>query len=184
MNEILYSSRHVQVLYGVTAETVRNWSEVFSSHLSIHANPGKGRKRSFTVEDMQVIDLIANEKKRGVTFDEILMALIAGSRGDTPPALETVDAMIGEDTESTLTVQVADLQTKLALATRQLEALATVHEENIRLKAETAATERRRIEDAENYQAQIDRLHAEIGRLNREMGRLEALSREDGIEKD
>ena len=85
----MYSSTHVATIFHVSTETIRNWSDEFSRYLSFMANPGKGRTRTFNDDDMTVLSLIAEMKRKGSTFEEIHVALGQGQRGDSPDQKST-----------------------------------------------------------------------------------------------
>lgn len=79
-----YSSRHIQQVFNISRETVRNWAVEFSEYLSIAANPGGGRARQFEDADMHVFALIAELKDKNMLFSDIHAALKSGQRGDMP----------------------------------------------------------------------------------------------------
>ena len=82
MNEYLTS--HLEALYGVSAQTIRNWAMEFARHLSPSATPGKGHSRQFSEDDVRAFSLIAAMKKNGSTGEEIHVALASGQRGELP----------------------------------------------------------------------------------------------------
>ncbi len=169
-----YSSRHVQILHKITAETVRTWSQEFAEFLSPTANPGKGRNRIFTEKDMQVFSLVSELKARGLTYEDIHAALHNGQIGELPPAPATVEAMALEREEQSLAIQVERMRDMVALLTQQRDELQTmiqpVKDENIRLQAQLEAAQKRAQEDAEQRRL----LTEDIAHLNREIGKLQA----------
>src|SRR3954454_4310661 len=84
-----YKSSHVQRLFTVSPETVRNWSEEFGEYLSVTATPGTGRHRLFTHEDIEVFALVAELKDKGLTYTDIHAALQNNQRGEVPQMLVT-----------------------------------------------------------------------------------------------
>ena len=117
-----YTSRHAVILYKVTAETIRAWSEEFADFLSVTANPGKGRHRVFTDDDMQVFAYICERKKQGALFDQIHAELANGSRGELPPLPpEEVQALVADDQEKRLGLQVDNLQMALSRLKQQYD---------------------------------------------------------------
>lgn len=81
-----YQSRHLQSMFDISSETVRNWAKEFEVYLSPSANPPKGKYRKFTEEDLRVIALIARMKDDGAIFEGIHEALQDGARAE-PPAV-------------------------------------------------------------------------------------------------
>ena len=67
----MYSTPEVAAFYKRTDQTIRAWAEEFSAHLSPTANPGKGKGRNFTLEDMRVLALVADMKDRSATYEDI-----------------------------------------------------------------------------------------------------------------
>jgi DNA-binding transcriptional MerR regulator len=88
----------VAAYYKRTDQTIRAWAREFSRHFSPTANPGGGKGRNYTIEDLQVIALIAEMKDRNATYEEIHAALDAGQRGD-PPNLSVDDMKVLRATE-------------------------------------------------------------------------------------
>ena len=117
-----YTSRHAVILYKVTAETIRAWSEEFSDFLSVMANPGKGRHRVFTDEDMQVFAYISERKKQGALFEQIHAELANGSRGVPPPLPpEEIQMLVADEQEKRLGLEVEHLQLSLGRLKQQYE---------------------------------------------------------------
>jgi DNA-binding transcriptional MerR regulator len=177
----MYTSRHVCILYKVTAETVRNWSEEFSEYLSATANPGKGRHRNFTDRDMRVLALIAEMKQQGRTYEDIHMALKAGSLGEPPiPPIE-IEALGAENEEQNLAVQVERLNQALTLLKEErdtaLAHIRPVEDENVRLKAQVEYLSDQHERDTQS----VRKLEREIGRLE---GELEMLRKQEQDSED
>ena len=70
--------------YGVRANTIRRWTNTYAEYFSDDANPPKGKRRRYTVEDADVIDLIATMREEDAEPGEILNALKTGKRGSWP----------------------------------------------------------------------------------------------------
>ena len=167
-----YSSRHACILFGIAPETVRNWSEEFLEYLSPTANPGKGRHRSFSEEDMGVFALIAEMKTQGRVYEDIHAALGNGQRGD-PPALpvEEMQALVvtGLKQESALQIQkmemeIVRLQHERDEAFSQLQ---PTRDEKIRLQAKLEAAHER----IQELSDQVEKERRRVEDLNREIGR-------------
>lgn len=168
---MMYSSRHVCVLFGVAPETVRNWSEEFSRHLSVTANPGKGRHRNFTEEDMRVFALIADQKNQGLTYDDIHGALDNGQRGEAPALPpDEVQALVTTDQKHQTAIQIQQLENQIVKLQRERdEALAQLQptkDENIKLQTRLEVAHERIRELTE----QLEKTQRRIEELNREIG--------------
>jgi DNA-binding transcriptional MerR regulator len=79
-----YITSSVAQLFGVTAQTVKNWAHEFEAYLSPTATPPKGGRRSFTREDLQVFTLVRDYSQRGLGYADAHVALRAGQRGEVP----------------------------------------------------------------------------------------------------
>lgn len=193
----MYTSTHAATLFHVSNETIRNWSEEFSRYLSFLANPGKGRTRSFSEEDMQVLSLIAEMKGKGSTFEEIHIALGKGQRGDAPDLpVEEVKAIITGEQERRLSLEIEYLKRTLQDALVRAQDGERVKEENIRLKTQLEAAQERvhhlleQIQSAEDYQQKnnadslrrIEELSKQIGE-SYARGFIEALERRGDVPK-
>lgn len=114
----------VAAYYKRTEQTIRAWAREFSRHFSPTANPGSGKGRTYTIEDLQVIGLIAEMKDRNATYEEIHAALDSGQRGD-PPNLSVDDLKVLRATEGekragfeiqVLQQHIADIQVRVKQA--------------------------------------------------------------------
>lgn len=193
-----YSSRHVSALFAVSGETVRAWSEEFSRHLSPTANPGKGRHRQFSEEDMTVFTLIAELKAQGMTFDDIHIALDNGQRGQAPVLPpEEVQMIVASEHEKRLSLEVEYLQRSLSKIQQELEdtraelnAVRQFEHENIRLRASLEHTQSysdKRIEELtkqlEESQKRVNELTEKQAKLEREIGETYARGVMDALER-
>jgi DNA-binding transcriptional MerR regulator len=167
----MYSSSQAAAVYHVSNETIRNWSEEFSRYLSFMANPGKGRTRSFSDEDMQVLALIAEMKANGSTFEEIHISLGRGQRGDAPALqVEEVKAMISGEQERRLMLEIEYLKRSLQDSVARSAQAEELKEKYIRLEAQVEIIKQT---DA----ARIEALTDELGEARK---RIEELSRQIG----
>ena len=174
----MYSSTHVATIFHVSTETIRNWSDEFSRYLSFMANPGKGRTRTFSDDDMTVLSLIAEMKGKGSTFEEIHVALGQGQRGDLPDLeVDEVKAIISGDQERRLNLEIEYLKRSLQDAAARAQDRDRLNEENIRLKVQLEATHER----VEQLLAQLRSTEATQQKSNAEaIQRVEDLSRQIG----
>lgn len=83
-----YQSRHVQSIFDISTETVRQWSMTFEKYLSSNANPGRNRQRSYNDDDMKVFATVSRMKDEGKLFDDIALHLATGQRDDMPVNIE------------------------------------------------------------------------------------------------
>jgi len=118
--------------YGVRANTIRRWSVTFADYLSEDANPPKGKRRRYSLEDADVIDLVATMRAEDAETGEILNALAAGNRGQWPRD----DAGTAEDaagsTQTELTGKdkmLAELWHRVGVLEGQLKTYIEFHDE-------------------------------------------------------
>jgi len=79
-----FTTQSVTKMFKVSHQTVKNWCREFAKYLSLTAQRPDGKKRVFSVEDMQVFALLAEYHKRGFGYDEAHAALTNGQRGELP----------------------------------------------------------------------------------------------------
>lgn len=79
-----YATSGVAKLFQVTDQTVKNWAREFASHLSPTSQPGDGKRRTFTTEDLAVFALVHSYGSKGMNYEDAQAALIAGQRGSIP----------------------------------------------------------------------------------------------------
>jgi len=172
---VKYSTRHVCTLFQVSSETVRTWAEEFKDYLSVHANPGTGRHRQFTEEDMTVLSLVSQMKRDNMTFADVHVSLKSGQRGNSPvlPASEVQALVVGER-EAQLSSQIQKLQEIIVQLEQERDTLLPIREENIRLKARLEMGEESAHKRIQELVTQLEKAQEEIKQLNREIGKLEA----------
>jgi DNA-binding transcriptional MerR regulator len=113
----MYTTKHLIDLYAISHETVRVWAEEFREYLSVSATPPKGARRVFTDSDLEVFSLVADYKRRGLTYADAHTSLRAGQRGDIPNP-ESVDRLpaVIQDTVRRLNTEIDDLRKLLKAA--------------------------------------------------------------------
>lgn len=84
IEQMTYTTKEVRDKFGLSRETIRQYSNNFSAYLSPTAKPEKGQQRNFTDDDLPVLALIATMKAAGADSDTIAAALAAGQRGVVP----------------------------------------------------------------------------------------------------
>lgn len=190
MKGMMYSSSQAAALYHVSNETIRNWSEEFSRYLSFMANPGKGRTRGFSDEDMQVLALIAEMKASGSTFEEIHISLGRGQRGDTPALqVDEVKAMISGEQERRLMLEIEYLKRSLQDATARSAQADELKEKYIRLEAQLDIIKQHDSERIETLTDELSEARKRIEELSRQIGEaytkgfIEALERRGDLKK-
>lgn len=171
----MYNTPEVAAFYKRTDQTIRAWAEEFSFYLSPTANPGKGRGRNFTLEDMRVLALVAEMKDRSATFDDIHAALRAGQRGDSP-SLSDGDMKLLKATEgekrAALEIQalqqhIVDLKERLNRAEIRAAEADEVRKDLIRSETKSEMLQ----VQLELYIQQITTLQEEVRRLSTELSR-------------
>lgn len=170
----MYTVAHVCELHGVVQETVRQWVMEFEQYLSPTANPGKNKKRHFTVEDMRVLSLIAKMKDQSFTYEEIHAALQNGQRGDSPELdPDRLQLIATSERENHLSLQIAHLkdhitqmETSLQRAQEQLQELDQYKE-----RATTQAVTITHLErERGTLEAQLKEARIKIEELARQIG--------------
>lgn len=81
-----HKTSDVQIIFGKSSETIRQWAIEFRDYLSPGATPGQGRRRIFTEEDLKVFALINEMLKSGSRYGDIGASLFNGARGAIPEA--------------------------------------------------------------------------------------------------
>jgi DNA-binding transcriptional MerR regulator len=88
-----YTTKDMVGWFQVSHETVKNWASEFARHLSPSATPPAGSKRTFTDDDVKVFALVADHKKRGLTYADAHVALDAGQRGEIPSPTAEIERL-------------------------------------------------------------------------------------------
>lgn len=183
----MYTSGEVAKIYGVVTETVRNWTMEFAEYLSLSAHPGRNKKRTYSLEDMRVLSMVAAMKERNMTNEDIHATLKSGQRGELPDLSPDDVKMIAlGDQEKRLAVQVdqlertiVQLKKDLALSQEQASQAQQYKEANIKLTTSLDHVQK----DLEEAKARVQRLentHDEaVKDLNK---RIEELARQLGQE--
>ena len=187
-----YRARDVSALYDVTPQTVGVWSSEFAEFLSPTANPGHKKKRLFTHEDMAVLDLVAQMRNQGATSDEIHATLKAGTRGNTPAIQPNeVQAIVGAEHESRLSLENERLQQALLVARNELEKarkdlerLDEVEKKTIRLEAQLESERQAKQEIITLLKAQVEDLTKRNEGLSLRAGTEYARGFVDGFRED
>lgn len=109
-----YTTRQMFTAFGVSHQTVKNWSRDFADFMSPTARPEKDHQRRFTDDDVRVFDLVKRLKQQGRVNEEIRAALGAGQRGELPDSLSNELAPVPHGTALAIALQrVNDLETML-----------------------------------------------------------------------
>jgi DNA-binding transcriptional MerR regulator len=187
----LIGTVEVAAYFKKTEPTIRAWANEFSEYLSPLANPGKGKGRSFTPEDLMVFSLVSEMKDRNHTFEDIHAALKMGQRGD-PPNLSENDLKILKATEGekravfeiqALQQHIVDLRTRLNQAETQLAKAQEISQDNIRLKAQLEFIQDNLNSEqstAVQLREELRQAQEEIKRLSREVGQSHGQAYIDG----
>lgn len=162
-----YKTRHIQRYFDISYETVRTWAEEFKVYLSPLANPGEGRHRVFSEDDLRVFSLVRDMKEKGNTFADIHVSLKMGERGELPQISfddEVVEELAIAQTNRTLT----QLTQERDEAVKELQ---VVKEELIKFRTQL---EMRAASEVE-LKAQLQHAQERIEKLLQEKVRLEVL---------
>jgi DNA-binding transcriptional MerR regulator len=144
----MYTTKDICDKFGVSRETVRQWTSQFGDYLSPTATPEKGRQRNYTDGDLSVFALVSNLKSTGSTSEEITAALSAGQRGEAP-----IEAQVVPTSDASLTTLRRDVvQLRQELDTIKTELLMTQGENRL-LKQQLDDKEKR----IENLYVQLAR---------------------------
>lgn len=154
---MIYTTGTTASLLNCSRETVRTYAEEFARHLSAISNPGDGKHRQFTEDDLKTLAYVSKAKRYGKTYLEIHEALDSGETGDLDTSALT---MVSNSREiAVMEAQIADLENELET------------ERQARIAAQTdSAVERARRLDMEK---RVESLEAEVRRLIKDIGRLE-----------
>jgi len=85
----VYTTTHIQNLFGVSYETVRTYTREFKAYMSPTATPPQGEHRKYTYDDLKVFAQIVSMKSERKVYADIHVALAAGERAEIPEFTET-----------------------------------------------------------------------------------------------
>lgn len=142
-------------MFGVDAQTLRNWCTTFSEFLTDGARGGDGNHRRFNDIDISVLSLVHRMRGEGLGLGEAYAALKNDQRDSPPTAMEVA---VREDPQKAigfLSGRLTELQNEIV----------RLMDENARLKGAESK--------AEVLEEQLEKAKLEIKLLNREIGRLE-----------
>lgn len=158
---VRYTPTEIAKRFGVTTETVRQWTIRISRWLSTDANPHDSKKRRYSFDDLGALTLVWECRKHNEAWEDIEARLSSGERG--VPAIDPAALIPLESQKQLFTLyqmierfkaEKADLEARLMEQTTRAD------------RAEGALNEvNRRLSEAE---AKIDRLNREIGKLERD----------------
>jgi len=80
--ETTYSPAQVAHMTGASSSAVRNYATVYADHLSIGANPPKGKAKKFTTADVKLIAYVAQQTSptgAGPTHETIKQQIAGGA---------------------------------------------------------------------------------------------------------
>jgi transposase len=168
-----YSSQDLATLLNVSQESIRKWCIEFEAHLSPTANPGAGRTRYVTEEDIKVLSYIAERRAKGAGYSIVHSELENGQRGILPDmSLVRQTASQNPSEQLQLANQENEILREQLLDYRQrLEELQKLRDESIRWQVQLEMAQSR-MEKAENT---IQGLLDERRELDREIARLRVL---------
>lgn len=170
----MYQSRHVKSLIGIgNNETLGSWVREFKDFLSSDANPGRGRNRQFSYEDLCVLKLVKEMRDQGFKFEDIHASLLNGSRGDVPEFKPNeIEKMHSDQPKAVILKQVAVLQSQVERMAEELVRLQDVEKQNVQFD--------RQVQDLEHER---DRLLKQIDKINEDhRNDIERLAEKSGRE--
>lgn len=115
-----FSTKQLYLLFGVSHQTIKNWSDVYSDFLSPTARPDKNRKRVFTESDVRTFELVHRLKGEGKFNEDILAALGSGQVGNMPEI--PVQLSAPQNTALAIAMQQVSDLTEMLEAAKQREA--------------------------------------------------------------
>jgi len=160
-----YRSSDVQKLFGVSHDTIRRWADEFQQYLSPSANPGTGKHRLFTSDDVEKMALIHEMRRTNQAADDIAAALATGQRGSIPDSVEAREL----DLRAGLQVQI--LQNELEQVQSELQA----SREDAQHWRDRAKTLEGQLEELRKQATDSTAANETIIALNREIGKLQAM---------
>ena len=80
----------------VSPQTVRTWCNTFNEWLSPSATPPAGEVRTFTSDDLNVLDLVADMRVKRIGYEDIKTALASGERATAADSVLTEGGATGE----------------------------------------------------------------------------------------
>jgi DNA-binding transcriptional MerR regulator len=168
------STKDIATYYGYSKPAIRAWALEFAEYLSPTANPGRGKNRVYTAEDLEVLDYVAQRKREQATFEQIHAELKGGARGNAPDLTESdLKLLSASEGEKRVAIEVAALQRRVVDLTEQLADAHRRASEADALKVKLATAEN----TVELTRQQLDEAKAA---LKEAQGRIESLIREAG----
>ena len=168
------TTKDIATYYGYSKPAIRTWALEFAEYLSPTANPGKGKNRVYTAEDLEILDYVAQRKQDQATFEQIHAELKSGARGKAPDLTEKdLKLLSAAEGEKRVAIEVAALQRRIVDLTEQLkraeEKAGQADELKVKLATSTNTVEilRQQLEDS---QTELKEARTRIEALIREAG--------------
>lgn len=178
MNDYYYNSRQVAALFGVALETIRNWGSEFQEYLSPLANPGQGRHRKYSHEDLAVFALVRELKEKGLSYADVHTALRNGERGQPPElAPNQVQAIVVSERERRMSLEVQALQATIMKLQQRLTDAEAAQKEAEDLRRKTIILETKLEERQGHHEERIAELTRQLEEARK---RIESLLEESG----
>jgi DNA-binding transcriptional MerR regulator len=115
---MFFSPKQVAESLGVSGSTVRRYAAVFGDLLSGYANPGEGKRRSFTSADVDMLRLIQSYLGAGLS-EQQTRAQLASHQPAAASVRDPADSFYGSPLEQALAV-LADQKPLLDAQARQI----------------------------------------------------------------
>ena len=142
-------------MFGIDPKTIYSWVDRYSDFFSSEARAEDSKYRSFTPDDMIILNTIRIERAGGTDWDDLLVKLKSGYRDtNLPPEATTIEG----DTAIVLYVEINTLRAKLENSENERERL----REDSEKKDDKIAVLNREIG---KFQARLEIAQEEIERL-------------------
>jgi len=193
----MYTNRLAGEYFGVSKNTIRNWSNEFVDYFSPTGIPGNNKTRNYTVEDMQVLAFIAERRAHQTPYETIHAELKSGQRGELPdldPSQIQIISATGRERQLNLEVDalkqnIMILRNEFEKAKAQADEAQQLRDTNVELKTRleiSQETQAKLLETSQKSQVkletQIQQLTDEVKQLLRDSGKDYAKGFVDGIE--
>lgn len=154
-------------LLGVSGSTLRRWSDDYADRLSEAASPGAGRKRTYTPDDLAVLQRAAALLKAGKPPAEVgaLLGVVPESLAPTGSALVTLPKIAGDLSQAIEVI--GHLKTIAQAQAAEVDRLRAEHEQHAQALADI---QRQQAEQATAHaatRAEIAALRDELQALDR-----------------
>jgi DNA-binding transcriptional MerR regulator len=104
-----FTTAELAQYFGRSAQTIRNWSDGVQKFLSTYATAADGRNRTYTITDIQILKLVADQREKDQPMDSIIASLHASYDAETNTFTDLPD-ITQEDVEMNLELDERSMQ--------------------------------------------------------------------------